>query len=155
MTAYVYRMPSTIAGTITRADNAVVEPVNISATNPPLLYGIPVKSTADGIQKIIAGAVDADVYGILVRPFPSSGSLAAGSVADVLRFGYVGVKTYGSATPVKGGTVYVRTVVGASAEPVGSFSTVADSTNTFILTGASFTGGKDSNGFAEVFFSAN
>lgn len=155
MTAYIYSMPSAIAGAITRPDTAVVEPATVSVTNTPTQYGVAVKATSTGIQAIIAGAVDADVYGILVRPFPSQGSLTAGSVSDVLRFGYIGVLTYGSATPVKGGIVYVRTVVGAGSEPVGSFSTVADAGNTFILTGASFTGGKDSNGLAEVFFSAN
>jgi len=148
----LYRMDSGVAGALTRVNSAlVVEPVKVTATNTPTVYGIAVKVDANGVHPIGAGAVNADVYGLLVRPFPTQGVLEAGQVADVMKLGYMSVICRGSATPVKGGLVYVRTVTGTDTY-IGSFSAAADSTNSFVLVGAHWVGGKDANGNAEIYF---
>lgn len=149
-------IPRGFAGTITRSDaSQIVEAAKVTATDTPTVYGNAVKIDANGIHPIVAADVTASVYGILVKPFPTAVALAAGSIQSVLRQGYMLVPTYGSATPAVNGVVYVRTIIGGASEPVGSFSTVADAANTFVLTNAHFTGGKDTDGNAELFIAVN
>ena len=152
MSAILYRMDSGIPGSLTRLNAALVtEPVKLTATNTPAAYGIAVKVDANGAHAIGAGDTNADVYGILVRPYPTQGVLEAGQVVDVMKIGYMSVICRGSATPVKGGLVYVRTVTGTDTY-IGSFSAAANSTNSFVLLGAHWVGGKDANGNAEIYF---
>lgn len=153
--AYLTSIPYGFAGRNTRLFSGdLTESTAITATNPPTVFGDAVKLDATGVHPIDAGDTTASVYGVLMSSFPSQGTLATGEVVSIKRTGYISVPTYGSATPAVNGIVYVRTVIGSASEPVGSFSTVADGTNTFILTNAHFTGGKDSNGNAEIFINA-
>jgi hypothetical protein len=161
MSMFLYRMPSGIPGALTRAGApCVVEPNIILGTNPPLLYGIPVAvdPSTGKIRPIGAGDTIANVYGILVRPFPTqSAGVAMGAavpptsgMCDVLKAGYINVKVNASAVPVKNGAVYIRTVANGGNTIIGGIEAAADSTNTFVLTGAYFTGATDANGNGEV-----
>lgn len=70
-----------------------------------------------------------------------------------MRQGYMTVLvTQGS--PVKGGSVYIRTVFNATYpnSPVGSICAAADGTNSFVLPNAYFTGAADANGNSEIAF---
>lgn len=136
----------------------------VSATNPPVLFGVPVKLDSNGkVQKIGAGDTSNDVYGTVIRSFPSQNytlnqvigaEIPGGPTLSILRSGYTIVKVIGSGTPVANGKVYVRTVTGTNTV-IGGIETAADSTNTFEWVGARFVGGKDASGNAEIYFTVN
>lgn len=161
MSMFLYRMPSGIPGAVTRVGApTTIEPNIILGTNPPLLYGIPVAidPSTGKIRPIGAGDTVANVYGILVRAFPmgSSGNALGAAVPptsgaiDVLKAGYINVNVNGSGTPVKNSVVYVRTVANGGNTIIGGIEAASDSTNSFALTGAYFTGAKDANGNCEI-----
>lgn len=161
MSMFLLRMPSGIPGAISRPGApCVVEPNIILTTNPPLLYGIPVAidSATGKVRPIGAGDTIANVYGILVRPFPtqSAGTALGAAVppasgmCDVLKAGYICVKVNASTVPVKNGNVYIRTVANGGNTIIGGIEAASDTTNTFQLTGAYFTGASDANGNCEI-----
>ncbi len=161
-TAFLYRMPAGIPGAVSRNSAFTIEPNVISSTTPPTVYGNPVALDANQhIRPIAGGDVAASVYGFLARPFPTNSGTQGVGVAtpptsgpcDVMKQGYINVLcTNGS--PVKGGAVYIRTVVNSSLPntSIGDIEAAADSTNSFVLPGAYFTGAMDSNGNAEIAF---
>lgn len=158
--AFLYRMPAGIPGSVSRNSAFTIEPNIISSTTPPTLYGIPVKLDANQrITGIVGGDTTASVFGFLARPFPTNSGTQGIAAAtppvngpcDVLKMGYINVKV-NVGTPVKGGAVYVRTVLNVAipAGLVGDIEAASDGTNTFVLTGAYFTGGIDANGNGEI-----
>lgn len=159
------RMGSSVPGDLTRANAPhVVESAVLNSATPPLAFGVPLALEADGsVRPITAGDVTTDVYGVLIRPYPfqsrtydtpmGAGVPDPNVVGSVVRQGYVAVKINGSATPVRGGPVYVRTVTGTDTV-IGGFSAAADSTNSFVLVGVTFTGGKDADGNGEIFITS-
>ncbi|MEC4682371.1 MAG: hypothetical protein VST70_01635 [Nitrospirota bacterium] len=160
--AFTFRMPSGIPGSISRNSDLPIEPNTISTTTPPTVYGNPVALDASqNMRPIAAGDTSASVYGFLVRPFPTnSGTQGLGvstpptsGTCSVLKMGYMNVAVT-NGTPVKGGAVYIRTVVNVALPNtyIGDVEAAADSTNSFILTGAYFTGGIDANGNSEIAF---
>lgn len=160
--AFTFRMPSGIPGSSSRNSPSVVEPNTISTVTPPTVYGNPVALDASqNIRPIAAGDTAASVYGFLFRAYPTnSGTQGLGvstpptsGTCSVMRMGYINVAVT-NGTPVKGGAVYVRTVVNAALPNtyIGDVEAAADSTNSFVLTGAAFTGGMDANGNSEIAF---
>ena len=156
-------LPMGVPGDLSR-QHAIVESWNQNVTTPVTLFGVPVKEGAvDGtISPIAAADVTASVIGFLVRAFPSQGGLStneaygAGTppvagILSVMREGYMVVKVNGG-VPAAQGAVYVRTVAGAGPLVVGGVEASADGANSFVLTGATFTGGPDADGNAEIRF---
>lgn len=166
MAAYLFRMPSGIAGTINRNEHSTVEAQFILPTNPPNAYGIALvlDSATSKIRGVLAGDAATDVYGINVRPFPTHGApllndpLGGGTpaggagITNVLRRGYISVILGGVVAVKKNGAVFVRVATPAAGKPVGGFEAAADGTNTIQLTNASFTGPADAQGNTEIAF---
>jgi len=107
------RMPCGFAGDVTRTHGAVIEPVQVGDTD--IANGAPVKLSGDVIVAMEAADTADDLYGFVVRSYPNQGGFGsttenvapAGSMADVLRSGYMAVPL-ASGTGSKGGKVYVR-----------------------------------------------
>ncbi len=126
-------------------------------------FGIPMKYVTGGIQQFNGGAeAPADFAGILIREVPSlSGSTTQGftdaipnpdQVQGFMVRGYCIVKAWGSATPARGGSVFVQTVTSGGV-PVGGFRADDDGGNAIELTVAQATwasDGKDADGLAEI-----
>ncbi|ALD93476.1 hypothetical protein CR3_4294 [Cupriavidus gilardii CR3] len=160
-TAILYRMPSGIPGDISRQSQATVEPQIFDPALPFPGYGVFGKLAAGKFVPIASGDAAAVVYGLLVRPYPTTGG--AGSepvgtatpptkgVCDVLRRGYMTVKN-NAGTPALGGQVYVRVAAAAAGKPIGGIEAAADGTNTIAVTGAIFMNGGDANGNVEIAF---
>lgn len=104
-----------------------------------------------------AGDAATAIYGILVRPYPTTASQdglgkstpAKAGIGDVLRRGYMSVLLR-SGTSAKGGAVYIRVGAPAADKPVGGVEAAADGTNTIILPNASFMGAADASGNVEI-----
>ncbi|TEU30088.1 structural cement protein Gp24 [Alkanindiges illinoisensis] len=154
----LYRMPSGIPGDVTRRSHATTEAVMLGAT-PFASFGIFGKVVSGKLVPIGAGDTAADVYGLLVRAYPTqSSSNAQGAavpptsgVADVLRRGYMTV-TNNAGTAALNGVVYVRVANAAAGKPIGGIEAVADSTNTIAITGARFMSEADAQGNVEIAF---
>jgi hypothetical protein len=157
MTAFQFRMPAGIPGNLTRVEHATVEPQLFDSANPCPAYGVPLKINAGGkIQPIGAGDLVASVYGLLVRPFPTSAgqdSLGTstppqiGGISDVLRRGYMMVLlSSGSAAAAKGGQVYIRTGNASGGKPIGGYEAAPDLGVTTAADGAGGGGSNTGNG---------
>ena len=177
--AITYKAPSVFPGDLTRPESPFITEVGYQlAATPVTLFGVPVAmdSTTGYYRLIASGDVISNnasgpaaspyitVVGFSVRSFPTQAASntaigTAGPLATetltILKEGYIGVNVYGSGTaPKKGGAVYVGTVANAGVTAVGRISSASDSGNSFIILGAHFTGGVDSNGNAEIYFRA-
>jgi hypothetical protein len=153
-------MPSGIAGEVTRSNSAVVEAGLLDSTTPPTAYGTVVKLVAGKLQPVAAADVIATVaYGIIVRTFPSSGSVAtqglgqgapisSGVVGSILRSGYVNV-LMARGTAAKGAAVFVRKTADTG-KLVGDFEDLTDSGKCEALPGAFYMGPADANGMVEI-----
>lgn len=170
LTSFSYRMPAGIPGDVNRAFVATVEADLTDEGSPPLAYGIPVKlNGADGIGPITGGETAVDLYGVLVRPYPTNVQTTSGffgsnplgtadvppdnGVCNVLKRGYITVKLYGATAAVAGGAVYVRIANAGAGEVVGGFEAAADGGDT-IQAGAKnttyFRGPADASGNVEI-----
>ena len=162
--AILLRMASGVPGAVSRPGApATIEPNVILTTNPPTVYGNPVAvdATTGHVRPIGAGDTTATVYGFLVRPFPaqSSGNVLGAATpptsgaCDVAKLGYMTVKVT-NGTPSKNSAVYIRTVANVALPntSVGDIEAASDTTNSFVLAGAYFTGAADANGNTEIAF---
>lgn len=163
MTAITLRMNAAIAGAVTRSyPGQVITQEVIDATTPPTAYGQPVKLVAGKIQPM--GSTDAAtlIYGITVRPYPStdktstapgygSGTPPTSGIIDVMRIGFVGVKL-AVGTAARGAQAYVVTTAGGTvnigdvvdaASPAGGGTAVAPANWLF-------TGAADASGNTEI-----
>lgn len=134
--SFLYRMPSGVAGSVTRPLETAVESVFLNASKPVLAFGAPVKLISGKAEPLEASDAASVFYGILARVAPSIGGSTAqlftsgvpntDSVQGVVTRGYVNVAcTIG--TPVRGGQVYAR-VVAASGKAIGDIEATADVT---------------------------
>lgn len=161
MVSYTTRMPAGFPGRISRSESLTVEASVISATNPPSVYGLPVKLVNGQLQAIASADAATVVYGFLVAPYPTQGPTTANAlgaaagpgfgVADVMRRGYM-ISPLAGGVAVKGGQVFMVTTAGgaftvgqlvASASPGSSAAAVA-------ITNCTFTGAADANGNVEI-----
>ncbi len=151
------RMPAGIPGDVSRKAGAVIEP---AVTGSVIPFGSPVQLDAAG--KITGPTAAANpVYGFLVRPYPTqsatpaqdapgaSGTAAAGTVADVLRSGYMTVRL----SSAEGGKPVKGTPVKAVFEVAGSFNVgeIALSQGT-VIPRCFFMGEADGAGNVEISF---
>ena len=157
MVSYQFRMPAGIPGEVTRSNSAVVEPNIPHATTPPTAFGTFCKMLSGAISKTISGDAASSVYGIVVRPYPTSnvGSSALGggspSTVDplsVLRSGYANV-ALARGTAVRGAQVYLL-VTATTGKLVGDIEDAADAGNCVAVTGCFFMGAADAGGNVEV-----
>jgi len=161
MTSYLYRMPSGIAGDVTRASISTIETQVLNSAAAFSAYGLFGKISSGKFVPVGASDVAASVYGILVRPFPTAGGSgsdplgtstpATSGLANVLRRGYINV-TVNAGTAAVGGTVYVRVANASTGKPIGGIEAVSDTTNTIAVPGASFMSAADASGNAEIGF---
>ncbi|WP_079218923.1 structural cement protein Gp24 [Herbaspirillum robiniae] len=161
MTAYLYRMPSGIPGDVSRPSQSTIEPGVFNSAAAFAGYGLFGKIVSGKFVPIGASDVAAAVYGLLVRPYPTTGGAGndpvgtstppTSGMADIMRRGYMTVKN-NAGTPVKGGQVYVRVAAAAAGKPIGGIEAAADSTNTIAITGATFMDAGDAAGNVEIAF---
>lgn len=156
--SFLLRMPAGIPGDISRKESATVEPQ--FANSSSLVYGRPVKLSSGYIVPISGSESASDIYGLLVRPYPTNSSQdpvgtstppASGPV-DVLKRGYMTVLLGGTAAATKGGVVYVRVASASSGKPIGGIEAAADGGNTVIMANSYFMGPADADGNVEVAF---
>ncbi|EPD6720383.1 structural cement protein Gp24 [Acinetobacter baumannii] len=151
--AYLYRMPSGIPSDISRKAHSTVE-AHILKGNFGA-FGIFGKLTADGIVPL--EAADTDVYGLIVRSYPTQSALngigaavpQSGIVNDIMRRGYMTVKC-NAGTAKKAGKVYVRVATGTELKPIGGIEAVADGVNTIEIKNAMFMHDADAQGNVEI-----
>lgn len=159
MPAFLTRMPAGIPGNLSRASQATVEAAQVDATNPATSYGVPVAidATSKNARKVLAADTVASVFGFLVRSYVTNSSNDAlgtstpptSGFVSVMKRGYMNVKV-NNGTPSKNSPVYIRTVANGGNTIIGGVEAASDSTNSFVLTGAFFTGPMDANGNAEI-----
>ncbi len=164
MPAFLYRMPAGIPGMLTRTEIATVEPQIVMTTNPPLTYGVPIAIDATALQArpFGAGDVAANIYGFLVRPYPTNGNQInepigtavppTAGVCNVLTRGYIMASLGATTAAKKNGAVFVRIATASAGKPIGGVEAAADSTNTVQLTNAHFMGPADAQGNVEIAF---
>jgi hypothetical protein len=159
--AFQFRMPAGIPGDLSRPATATVEAQILDATYYPTVFGVPgtIDSTSLKFRKIKAGDTASSVTGLYVRPYPMTGNGTDGlgtstppvsGIANVLKRGYMTVQLNGATASAKNGVVYVRTVANGGNTIIGGIEAAADSTNTFVLANAYFTGPADSGGNVEI-----
>ena len=163
-TAFKFRMPAGIPGDVTRKEVATIEPNVIDdssshAFSALLVYGNPVKMVSGKIRPIPSGASASDIYGILVRPFPTNATQDALGTSvppldgecDVLKRGYISVKL-AHGTSAKNGPVYVRVDTGGAGGTIGQIQADSDTSHTVLMAGAYFMGVADESGNVEIAF---
>ena len=152
--AFLYRMPSGIAGDVSRKSHSTIEAHNTVAGFTA--FGLFGKLNVDGkFAPLTAADTTANVYGLIVRSYPtqsaSNGLGAAVPVTgfnDVLRRGYMTVKC-NAGTSKAGGKVFVRINTGTELKPIGGIEAVADGANT-IEVNAIFMHAADASGNVEI-----
>jgi hypothetical protein len=162
-----FRAGAGYPGTTSRPTAAqTIVPVQLSGTSTPTAYGVAVTLDQNSKARVITAAdTTDDVYGVLVRPFPTGNQTYAATidtavppttqVADVIKQGYVLVSVADSGTPVKGQPVYVCNA-DDGVHTVGAFylSNLASGSPevayAVAVSGAQWVGGKDANGVAEI-----
>lgn len=151
--AFLYRMPSGIPGDISRKAHSTVEAHIVkSAFSGFGLFG---KLTAAGFVPL--EAADTDVYGLIVRSYPTQSAVNGMGLAvpqvnivhDVMRRGYMTVKC-NAGTAKKAGKVFVRVAAGTDLKPIGGIEAVADGTNTIELKNALFMHDADAQNNVEI-----
>jgi hypothetical protein len=118
--AFLQRMNAGIPGDISRKEGAIVEVANYDATNPPAAFGQPVvlDGTSHNIRHLLSTDAATAIYGMLVRPFPTSNVNTTDGLgtstpntanpADVAKKCYMTVLLQNTTAAVKGAQVYAR-----------------------------------------------
>jgi len=161
MTAYLYRMPVGIAGSVSRPQDLTVEPVILKSDNAFTAYGLAGKYDDDGFFVPLADGDTADVVkGIYVRPYPTTSQpdmvrqVGTGKnfPGDALKRGYMTVYLGSDASAIsKGAPVYIVMSLDSSIDvPLGGFSASSVAGKTVVLPNAEFTGAGDADGNAEI-----
>lgn len=163
MAAFLTRMPSGIPGDITRQSVATVETQPFAPTAPFPAYGLFGYMNASGaFVPVIATTTLAQIYGLLVRPFPITGLNASdplgtsvpptSGLANVMRRGYINV-ILAAGTAVAGVPVFVRIAAGSTGRAVGAIEAApSDPANCLALPNTYFTGPADASGNVEIGF---
>ena len=159
MVAYTYRMPSGIPGTISRESQSTVESTYLDPTTPFPAYGRFAKNVAGKSQPIGAADVATSIYGLLIRPFPTTGlnpsdPLSASvpptsGVGNLVRRGYVTVQN-NFGTAALGGIVYIRIAVPSGPKVIGGIEAASDGANTIIVPNCNFMSAADASGNVEI-----
>jgi hypothetical protein len=173
--AFTFRAGAGFPGEVTRQENSIIEPVVLNASNPPLLYGVPMVIDSTGgnagiVRPLVAGDSGLTAfYGILVRPFPTSqasvtnfGNTPLGGAgvpptsgpASLLVSGYIAVQVPVAQTlAVKNGLVFIWVAATSGAHIQGGFETVSSgSTISIPASLCRYNGAQDANGIIELAF---
>lgn len=153
-TAYLTRMPLSIAGAVTRPQDLTAEPVALDPKKVFSKYGLAGKWSGNDFVPLEEGDTIDDVAGILIRPYPTHSQpdmaalgVASGVTGDKLSRGYicVTVPQGQAAAATKGAPVYVRIAGAKEDSPLGSLVLTPDATadNTPQLTAARVMGPGD------------
>lgn len=131
----LYRMPYGIPGDVTRQSQATIEAQILDSAAPFAGFGLFGKISSGKFVPAGAGAVAADIYGLLVRPYPQQGANASDplgtsvpgttGVANVLRRGYASVKL-NAGTAALNGKVFMRVGNASSGKPIGGIEAAAE-----------------------------
>ena len=151
---FLYRMPSGIAGDVSRKSHSTIEAHNTVAGFAS--FGVFGKLNAEGkFAPLATGDTAAQVYGLIVRSYPTqseSNTLASArpivGFNDVLRRGYMTVKNNAGIAKT-GAKVYVRVAAATDLKPLGGVEAVADGVNT-IEVNAIFMCNADASGNVEI-----
>lgn len=155
--AYLTRMPVGFPGTVTRQDQATLQPEVLDATNGPTAYGTFCKMTSGKACKLAGGEAVGDIIGPIARPYPfqgttnealGAGTPVLGSIGDIMKRGYMSV-AFAGVTAAKGGQVYVC-INAAGGNVVGEIFEGADTGNNIAVTNCFFMGAADANGDVEI-----
>jgi hypothetical protein len=159
MTAYTFRMPSGVAGDVTRTNAPFIIETQFQGAHPVTAFGAPVFLVAGKVEALTATQADGThpVYGISVRSNPTSGSSypsqGLGSatpnttgILDILREGYINVKVN---EVVAAGDAALLAVTGASAGQLSNAAGIIGTPTTIVV--GKFTGPADAFGNAEIF----
>lgn len=155
--AIQFRMPAGFPGVLSRQpEMSTVEAVALDPNNPFAAYGRFGKTGNTGLfRPIQSGDAAALITGLLVKPFPTQGSITpvsaqpflvgtppqAGGIGDRLKRGYMSVfLNWGAA--IKDGQVYVCNTA-AGSQVVGDIGADTLSGNAVAVTGCFFTGPSD------------
>lgn len=150
MGSILNRMPTGFAGDVTRSHGAKIETGYVGGAD--IAYGVPVKVSGDKFVALEEGDAAADIYGFIVRSYPSGGRTStdevaeAGSLCGVLRSGYMAVPL-AVGTAAKGAPVYVRTAVDTG-KALGDIEVGSTAGNVAIP--ATFMGEADASGVVEI-----
>lgn len=145
--AILERMPVGFAGDVTRKAEATLEPGMVGAAAIP--FGAPAVYAEGKLRPVAAG--DTAIAGFIARPYPTqTGEALPGTVADVLKRGYMAVRV-AAGTAAHGGQVHVR-LVAAAGKAAGDIETAADGDNTLAVPGCVFQGPVDAEGVTEISF---
>lgn len=163
MVAYSYRMPAGIPGEVNRVASALIEAqvVSSAAAEVPLVYGIAmiVGNTAGNVGNMrILTTGDTNVYGMLVRPFPTnSGQDGLGTstppksgIIDILKRGYMSVYLQGATAAAKGGQVYAYLNTTDTSHLYFGGIEAATSTNAIAIPNTYFMGPADTSSIVEI-----
>lgn len=160
MPSLLYRMPTGIAGAISRPQDLTTEPVILNSANTFSAYGLAGKDSADGKFIPLAASDAATVItGLYVRPYPTTSTsdmvrqVGTGKsfTGDVMKRGYMTVNIGSTAVNLtKGAPVYVRNANPTDSSPLGSILGAAITGETVVLPNATFTGAGDADGNAEI-----
>ena len=170
--AYGFRMPAGIVGDLSRMVPAPkVLPRSLDATNPPLLYGVPVVavSSTNGVRQVLTSdGTSTIIYGVMVRPFPINqpttsnnfGAVGFGpgavpappAIVDVLVSGGIMVLLSGSAAATMGAPVYVWYGAASGTHIVGGWEAGSGTTIALPAQTCTWGGPADGNGIAELLF---
>jgi hypothetical protein len=145
-TALLFRANNGVAGDLSRqSQEKSIEPQVLNSSLPFPGYGLPGKISSNKFVPIAGSEVATDIYGFIVRPFPTTGANASDAlgtsvppttgIANVLKSGYILVKS-NNGTPALNGAVYVRTANASGAKVVGGIEATAELT----FTGGTITG---------------
>ena len=152
--SFLYRMPSGIPGDVSRKSHSTIESHMIAGQFAA--FGLFGKINAAGDFTLLE-AGDADVYGLLVRSYPTQTAQNElgkavpynSGICDVLRRGYMTVKC-NAGTAKKAGKVYVRVAAGNDLKPIGGIEAAADAANTVELKNVMFMHDADAQGNVEI-----
>jgi hypothetical protein len=148
-------MPAGIEGASNRQQASTVERQQYHTTLAPTRYGVGVVMDAATGTVRVPNATDtgASIYGLLVRPYPTTGGVAsdplgtgtvnpASGEANVMKRGYMTVRLYGAVAAVKGGPVNIGlgNAVGPGDVPGGITGTAPAAGIAAVLPGAYFMG---------------
>lgn len=157
--AFLYRMPSGIPGDVSRKSQSTIESHPVGGQFSAFgLFGKISKVNGKFIP-LEAADTAADIYGLLVRAYPTQSAQnelgkatpLPNGIQDQLRRGYMTVKCH-AGTAKKAGTVYVRIAASTEAKPVGGVEAAADGANSIILPNAYFMHDADAQGNVEISF---
>lgn len=155
----LFRMPSGIAGAISRPQDLTVEPHILDAAKPFAAYGLAGKIVAGKFVPIEAADPATVMAGIFVRPYPTASQpdkvRQVGSgynfAGDNMKRGYVTVNIGSDASSVAlYSAVFMRVDTPTASSPLGAFLAAADGTNTVQITNAYFNGPGDADGNIEL-----